>query len=390
MVKLSDVCSFYSGTGFPKNYQGKVTGKYPFYKVGDISKNVLQGNIRLVNAENYIDDIVVKSIKGTIIPKNTIVFAKIGEALKLNRRAITNCNCLIDNNVIGVKPNDEVLSINYFYYFMCSLKMENISEATTIPSVKKSNLEKININVPSFKEQEHISSTISKVDSLINLCKKQLSKLDELIKSRFVEMFGDPCAYSNCPNSIKLSECTIINPKKVNDLRLIDDLKVSFIPMSYVSDAGYIETSCVKTVNEVKKGFTYFAENDVLFAKITPCMENGKGAIAKNLINEIGFGSTEFHIIRPVEGVTNPYWIYYLTTFNEFRIDASIHMTGSAGQRRVPVSFLENYKVILPPIELQNEFAEFVEQVEKSKKEIQQSLEKLETLKKSLMQEYFG
>ena len=96
-------------------------------------------------------------------------------------------------------------------------------------------------------------------------------------------------------------------------------------------------------------------------------MENGKGAVAKGLMNGIGFGSTEFHVLRPIEGLSNSYWIYVITSFKTFRRDAKANMTGSAGQRRTPASFLESYEVSLPPIELQNQFAAFVAQVDKSK-----------------------
>jgi len=188
----------------------------------------------------------------------------------------------------------------------------------------------------------------------------------------------------------RLGDCCSINPKKGDDKRLNQGLTVSFVPMPSVSEKGEIDASDTKLYDEVKSGFTYFAEQDVLFAKITPCMENGKGAVAKGLCNGIGFGSTEFHVLRPIEGVSNPYWIYTVTAFNQFRVDAANNMTGSAGQRRVPASFLEAYKVSVPPIDLQKEFATFVEQTDKLKFEVKEALEKLETLKKSLMQQYFG
>ena len=136
--------------------------------------------------------------------------------------------------------------------------------------------------------------------------------------------------------------------------------------------------------------FTYFIENDVLFAKITPCMENGKGAVAVGLHNEIGFGSTEFHVLRPLLGMSDPFWIYSLTSFESFRKDAAANMTGSAGQRRVPASFLERYKVALPPLELQKQFADFTLQVDKSKVAVQKALDETQLLFDSLMQEYFG
>ena len=119
-------------------------------------------------------------------------------------------------------------------------------------------------------------------------------------------------------------------------------------------------------------------------------MENGKGAIAVNLKNKIGFGSTEFHVIRPINNIATSEWIFNLLGFKWLRDDAEKNMTGSAGQRRVPTSYFERYKIAVPPIELQNQFAEFVEQVEKQKAVMQQSLEKMETNYKALMQEYFG
>jgi len=169
----------------------------------------------------------------------------------------------------------------------------------------------------------------------------------------------------------------------------VADIEVSFIPMQNVSEKGDINTSEIRQLSEVKKGFTYFRENDVLFAKITPCMENGKGAVAKGLKNNIGFGSTEFHVIRPTNKV-NSVWIYTYTTFKSFRKEAERKMTGSAGQKRVPIRFFENYEIAIPPIELQNKFAEFVKRIDKQKFEIQKSLEEMQLLQESLMNKYFG
>ena len=128
-----------------------------------------------------------------------------------------------------------------------------------------------------------------------------------------------------------------------------------------------MDCSTIKPYSEVKKGFTYFAENDVLFAKITPCMENGKGAIAKGLSNGIGAGSTEFHVLRPIAGKSNPYWLYIITMFDEFRTGARKVMTGTGGQLRVPISYLSDYPIALPPIGLQDRFEAIVKQSDKSK-----------------------
>lgn len=165
----------------------------------------------------------------------------------------------------------------------------------------------------------------------------------------------------------RLGDCCIINPSKSTEARLEDELEVSFCPMPYVSELGDIKTDETKLYKDVKSGFTYFAEEDILFAKITPCMENGKGAIARNLKNGIGFGSTEFHILRPNRSIITPEWLYVLTTFKQFRKDAEANMTGSAGQKRVPSIFLRNYKISIPPLELQKQYVGILEQLDKSK-----------------------
>lgn len=250
-------------------------------------------------------------------------------------------------------------------------------------------LKTYNFPLPLLDEQRRIAAVLDKVSGLIAKRRDQLDKLDELVKARFVEMFGIPGTDKFGWGLIALGTVCCINPKKSEDKRLGIGVRLSFVPMPAVTETGEIDVSAIKTYEEVKTGFTYFAENDVLFAKITPCMENGKGAIAKGLYNGIGFGSTEFHVLRPVSGKTNPYWIYALTMFPQFRVDAENSMTGSAGQRRVPASFLEDYRVAVPPINLQEEFAAFVKETDKSKLTIQQSLDKLEVLKKALMQGYF-
>lgn len=191
--KLKDVCMFYSGTGFPIQYQGQTKGEYPFYKVGDIANNAIAGKIYLELCNNYISSDVAKMIKGCILPKDTVVFAKIGEALKLNRRAITSCDCLIDNNAMGIAPKLDSLRIQYFYFCMKNLKMQTLAESTTVPSVRKTVLEKYEIEVPSLVEQEEIEKKLTLTQKIIEKRRQELSYLDEIIKARFVDLFDKIC-----------------------------------------------------------------------------------------------------------------------------------------------------------------------------------------------------
>ena len=184
---------------------------------------------------------------------------------------------------------------------------------------------------------------------------------------------------------VPLGSVCYINPKKGQDPRLNSGVEVSFVPMPAVTERGEIDATAVKEYDEVKTGFTYFAENDVLFAKITPCMENGKGAIARGLSNGIGAGSTEFHVLRPIDGKSNPYWLYVLTMFESFRKLARRMMTGTGGQLRVPANFLEDYMVSLPPFEKQQEFEEFCKNCEESINAIDQTLKDLVALYKKVL-----
>jgi len=146
---------------------------------------------------------------------------------------------------------------------------------------------------------------------------------------------------------VPLTEAIELNPKA--DRRLLaDDTEVSFVPMAAIeAGSGQVDTSTVRPYAEVKKGYTHFRNGDVLFAKITPCMENGKMAVARNLRNGIGFGSTEFHVLRPRDGV-DPYYVYHFVSSRSYRSEAAHHMTGAVGQKRVPLAFLEQSQIPLP------------------------------------------
>ena len=184
-------------------------------------------------------------------------------------------------------------------------------------------------------------------------------------KSQFIEMFGNPLSSVQRYTLKKLGDCCELNPRRPN-LDIEDTDNVSFVPMPSVSENGFLRDVADEEYGKVKKGFTYFENGDVLFAKITPCMENGKGAIAEGLTNNIGMGSTEFHVLRPIEGVSSPYWLLALTRLPIFRERASKNMTGTGGQKRVPANYLENFMVGLPPIEEQNRYENIYKQADKS------------------------
>lgn len=189
----------------------------------------------------------------------------------------------------------------------------------------------------------------------------------------------------------RLGDITEINPKK-KILDFNDDEEISFIPMKAVSDeTGKIEEMEYEKYSKLKKGYTQFIEEDVLFAKITPCMENGKCAIAKNLKNDIGYGTTEFHVLRCYQGIINKLLHIFLRQ-ESFRKEAKYNMTGSVGFQRVPVDFLKTALFPLPPLEEQKEIVRVLDKVFEEENRISEliSLEnKIEILEKTILDRAF-
>jgi type I restriction enzyme, S subunit len=147
-----------------------------------------------------------------------------------------------------------------------------------------------------------------------------------------------------------MSDIAEINPRRPGDIReLPDEHLVTFVPMPAVCGAtGAITNAERRPLSDVRKGFTYFAEGDVIFAKITPCMQNGKSAIARGLANGLGFGSTEFHVIRPDLRKAIPEWLHFYVRRQSFRQEGVHHFRGAVGQQRVPPQYLAGAVVSYP------------------------------------------
>jgi len=182
---------------------------------------------------------------------------------------------------------------------------------------------------------------------------------------------------------VVLSDISEINPP--TDMHGLDDNTfVSFIPMADVSESGEWINQQARVLKDVRNGYTYFQEGDILFAKITPCMENGKGAHAVNLLNGIGFGTTEFHVLR-AKSCAHPRFIYHWIMNEELRRKAEARMTGSAGQRRVPASFFGEFKVPFLPLSEQRRIAEILDTIDEAIQKTEALISKLKAMKQGLL-----
>ena len=151
----------------------------------------------------------------------------------------------------------------------------------------------------------------------------------------------------------EVRKACIVNPKKSELGGLPGSTQVSFVPMSDVStNAMSLDARQTRRLDEVTSSYSYFRDGDVLIAKVTPCFENGKAGVARNLVNGIGFGSSELHVLRPTSAVLSE-WVFLSVATPAFRASAVPKMTGTGGLQRVPRAVIEAYPIPLPPLATQ-------------------------------------
>ena len=193
--------------------------------------------------------------------------------------------------------------------------------------------------------------------------------------------------------SVSLSDVCKVNPKKIDIRDLSDDLEISFFPMSALSEIyGEITEPQTRLLKEVRTGFTNFSEGDVVFAKITPCMENGKSAVIGKLVNDIGYGTTELYVLRCGKKLYNRY-LYHLVRSQHFRDEAKAVMTGAVGQQRVPKNFLETYPLQLPSVPEQQEICRILDEIFVTEMKVndfsEAVLAQIDTMKKAILAQAF-
>ena len=238
----------------------------------------------------------------------------------------------------------------------------------------------IRMALPSLEEQKSIARFLdfktAQIDALIAKKQTLLDKLAEkrtALISHAVTKGLDPSVPMKDSEMAWLGEipthwtpkrlrfCMATNPSK-SEIELDDTELVSFIPMEAVGEFGGMRLDAEKALGEISGGYTYFADGDVVVAKITPCFENGKGAIARGLKNGIAFGTTELHVMRSGETLL-PEYLFHLTMSHPFRCIGESEMDGAGGQKRVPEKFLKDFRVGLPPLNEQYDIVEYINKI---------------------------
>jgi restriction endonuclease S subunit len=260
-------------------------------------------------------------------------------------------------------------------------------------------IQKIEIPLPPLAEQQRIAKILNEqmaaIEKARTAAEARLGATKALTAAYLREVFPQPG--QEIPKDWKwalLSEISEINPPRPSGLKRAPDALTSFVPMSAVDAlSGAILNPETRIFSEVTKGYTFFAEKDILFAKITPCMQNGKHALAKGLIDNIGFGSTEFHVLRPHDGVI-PEWIHYFVRQPHILSDAANHFTGAVGQQRVPEQFLAALEIPVPHINEQERivalFNKKITMIEKVRIAVETELETINILSGALLRQAFS
>lgn len=306
-----------------------------------------------------------------------------------------------DNELI--LPEYLTLTINSNFTF---LQFDRIIKGAGVPDLHLEDIRKVKIPVPPIEIQKQIVENFEKayaekkakeaeareklasVDNLVldalgitlpakeeNTLEKRIffTKSSDIASGRFDAAIHQRkfSLQSNLFPMAKLKDVYAINPRTSFD-RFKPETLLSFVPMESISDGlGKIIRKYECEVKE-SKGYTSFQENDVLWAKITPCMQNGKSAVATNLLNGYGFGSTEYHVFRSLSLEANPFYLHSILRLKSLRKAAMNYFGGSAGHQRVDVNFFKTLKIPIPPPEVQAEIAERVEAIYAEAKQLRE------------------
>ena len=357
-VKIKDICDVERGSS-PRPINQFLTndpnGKN-WIKIGDTklnSKYITSTKEKIIN-EGIKHSREVK--KGDFLLSNSMSFG---------RPYILNIDGCIHDGWLVFTNFSERINKDYLYYVLSSpiIKEQFISQARGA-IVKNLNIDivmNVIIPLPELIMQKRIVEIIETKLTTVEKAKRanaeQLSIIERLFDSYVEKIFNN----ENW-QKVSLDDITIINPSTRGKLPDDNEMYVSFVPMTAVdAKTGTIKNVESKILSEVRKGYTFFENEDILFAKITPCMENGKSAIARNLQNEIGFGSTEFHVIKTKENILAE-WLHYYIRRRKYLEDAKNYMTGSVGQQRLPDNYLYDTVIPLPSIEEQKKYVTILNQ----------------------------
>ena len=367
---LSEVCTIQYGFPFDSAKFSDSDGM-PLIRIRD----VVRGYSETYTTEEYKSEYIVH--------ENDLLIGMDGE---FNIAKWGKTPALLNQRVCRLAPKDSIDKDYLFYLMPVALKrIEEKTPFVTVKHLSAKELNKIEIPVLSLEEQRKIAETLSKVDELIAFRDQQLAKLDELVKARFVEMFGDPIRNEKGWNTYTLAEmCDGIGDGLHGTPEYDENGEYPFINGNNLI-SGIIQINpSTKKVNKktYEKHYIKISQNAILLS-----INGTLGRIAFYNSEQVMLGKSACYCNLRDE--VNRIFVYNIMKTDAFARYLEDNATKST-IKNVGLKAIREYRLIMPPIPLQNQFSSFVERVDRQKQTVQQSLEKLELMKKALMQEYFG
>ena len=392
MAKLGELGKIITGntpkTSDAQNYR---SNDICFVKPSDFTDKEIT---EIHQSEFYISEYAKD--KARVLPTDSILVTCIGIIGKV---AINKVPCAFNQQINAIIPERKICDPRYVAYAIQNVQpqMQNTANAAVVPILNKTQFSNIEIPLPSLETQKQIVEFLDKVTSLISPRKQQLAKLDELVKARFVEMFGEPIGNPMgwpVNHLVEISQLiTNGNTPKGGSENYVET-GIAFLRSQNVwrnridlSDVVYIDED---THRAMKKSSV--CHNDILITKTgrinTENSSLGRAALFQGKDNSANING-HVYLVRLKEGV-NPRFVVTILTGEAYRKYIRKVCVGGIDKRQINLEQVEEFPIIKPPLLMQNDFATFAERVDQQKQAVQQSLDKLELMKKALMQEYFG
>ncbi|MCG6399840.1 restriction endonuclease subunit S [Vibrio fluvialis] len=377
----------------------------PFLRVTDIQGELDDRKFKFVSKEEH--DLLIKRCNPE---RGDLLLSKNG-TIGVPKVINWDWDFSIFVSLALIKPRHDLLFVQYLEQFFKSNFLDRqLAQRAKQGTVTNLHLEEIRELLiplpPTLAEQTAIANALSDVDTLISELEKLIAKKQAIKTATMQQLLtgtkrlpefdknedGTLKGYKDSELGDIPEDWDVIEFGELFEESIAKNIPkgtevVTFLGMQDVSENAQLLNQSLISYSKVKSGFTYFEKGDVLVAKITPCFENGKGCHTENLETQVGFGSTEFHVLRAKDNSDSKF-VYFWTTRTSFRVDLEAEMVGSAGHRRVPLSALSSYKIPSPLVkEEQTAIAKILTDMEADVQALEQRLTKTRQIKQGMMQE---
>ena len=391
-VPLESIADIQSGAGFPTKYQGNHSGEIPFAKVGDISKSKQAGENRISTANNYVSREVARNLRAKIFAPDTIVFAKIGEAIRGNRRVITDAPMAFDNNVMGLSPDKSKVDPSYLYHFLETVDFYLLANSTTVPSIRKTDMSSLQVPLPTLDEQKRIATTLDQADTLRRLRQRVLDKLNTLGKSIFYEMFGDPATNPmGWQDDRTLGEVADIASGITKGRKFNGQVtrEVAYLAVINVQDHA-LRLDPLKTIEATEKEINRYRlrRNDLLLTEGGDPDKLGRGTLWREELAECIHQNHVFRVRLNCDQISPVFlnWLVGSERGKRYFLRSAKQTTGIAS---INMTQLRGFPILVPPLQLQREFERQLTDVDLARVQFGEALKTSASLFASLQQRAF-